>query len=122
MAAKPKQDMKKKAATRRKRNASGKNTDYQAAVRRGDENAGSKSKSAQTARAKRAHEKKTGKKVPKGKDLGHKKSLKSGGSNSSSNTRVEDRSSNRSKGGKSGNKSGKAAGGRKSSRKGVKNK
>jgi hypothetical protein len=48
-----------------------------------------------------------------GKDVGHKKSLKSGGSNSSSNLKVQSVASNRSAGGKSGNKKGKAAGGRK---------
>lgn len=48
-----------------------------------------------------------------GKDLGHKKSLKSGGSNARSNTQVETKKANRSKGGKSGSKAGKAAGGRK---------
>lgn len=112
----PKQDMARKARVRAARNKSGTNTDYQAAVKRGDENAGAKSKSNQTAKAKRAHEKSTGKKVPKGKDLGHKRSLKSGGGNSSSNTHVENRSTNRSKGGKAGNTAGKAAGGRKSRR------
>lgn len=117
MAKKPKQDMKKKAATRRKRNAKGgPDSDYAAAKRRGDEGVGSKSKSAQTHRARRAKEKETGKKAPAGKDLGHKKSLKSGGSNSTSNTKFEDKSSNRSKGGKAGSKAGKAAGGRKSKR------
>lgn len=110
----------RKAAVRAARNKSGKNTDYQAAVARGDENAGSKSKSAQTHRATNAKLK--GKKSPKGKDVGHKKSLKSGGSNSPSNTKLEDSSSNRSKGGKSGNTAGKGVGGEKSSRKGVKNK
>lgn len=114
MPQKPKQDMKRKAETRRKRNASGKNTDFQAAKRRGDEGVGSKSKSAQSHRATRAKEKVNGKKTPKGKDIGHVNSLKSGGSNNPSNTRVEDKSSNRSKGGKSGSRKGKAQGGRKS--------
>ena len=108
--------MAKKAATRRKRNASGKNTDFQAAKRRGDEGVGSKSKSAQYHRATRAKEKSSGKKTPAGKDVGHKTSLKSGGSNNTSNTTFENKSTNRSKGGKSGNKSGKASGGRKSKR------
>ena len=48
-----------------------------------------------------------------GKDVGHKKSLKSGGSKSTKNTKVQSRSSNRSHGGKIGSKAGKAAGGRK---------
>ena len=74
---KPAQDMARKARVRRARNKSGVNTDYQAAVKRGDENAGSESKSATTHRDKAAHEKKTGKKIPKGKDFGHTKSLKS---------------------------------------------
>ena len=49
-----------------------------------------------------------------GKDVGHKKSLKSGGSKSVSNTKIQSRSANRSHGGKIGNKAGKAKGGRKS--------
>lgn len=49
-----------------------------------------------------------------GKDVGHKRSLKSGGSNSRSNLAVQSRHSNRSAGGKSGNRAGKARGGRKS--------
>lgn len=49
-----------------------------------------------------------------GKDIGHKKSLKSGGSKSVKNTKVQSRSSNRSHGGKIGSKAGKARGGRKS--------
>ncbi len=115
MPQKPKQDMAKKAETRRKRNArGGAGTDFQAAKRRGDEGVGSKSKSAQSHRATRAKEKATGKKTPKGKDVGHVNSLKSGGSNSPSNTRNESRSANRSKGGKSGSRQGKATGGRKS--------
>ena len=110
---KPAQDMARKARVRAARNKSGVNTDYQAAVKRGDENAGSKSKSATTHRDKLAHEKKTGKKVPKGQDFGHNKSLKSGGGSSG---KAESKSANRSKGGKAGNRKGKAAGGRKSKR------
>ena len=49
-----------------------------------------------------------------GKDVGHKKALKNGGSKSVSNTKIQSRSSNRSHGGKIGSKAGKAAGGRKS--------
>lgn len=117
MPQKPKQDMALKASTRRKRNTGGgPKSDFAAAKRRGDEGVGSKSKSAQTARARRAAEKSRGSKTPKGKDNGHVKSLKSGGSNSPSNTRVEDSSTNRSKGGKSGSRKGKAIGGRKSKR------
>ena len=52
-----------------------------------------------------------------GKDVGHKKSLKSGGSKSTKNTKVQGRSSNRSHGGKIGSKAGKAAGGRKGKKK-----
>lgn len=51
-----------------------------------------------------------------GKDTGHKKALKNGGSSSSSNLKAQDRRSNRSAGGKSGNRSGKAAGARKANR------
>ena len=51
-----------------------------------------------------------------GKDIGHKKSLKSGGSRSLKNTQVESTAGNRSKGGSSGNLAGKAAGGRKGGR------
>ena len=39
-----------------------------------------------------------------GKDVGHKKALASGGSNSKKNTRVESRSANRAAGAKLGNK------------------
>lgn len=49
-----------------------------------------------------------------GKDVGHKRALKNGGSKSVSNTKVQSRSSNRSHGGRIGNKAGKARGGRKS--------
>lgn len=76
-------------------------------------------KRAQTQRnAKKAGKRTTG----DGKDAGHKKSMKSGGSSKASNIKSQSRSSNRSAGGKAGNKAGKAAGGRKSSRKGIKNK
>lgn len=104
------------AKVRAARNKSGKDTDYQAAEARGDVNVGSESKNAQANRARRARLGGDDKKTPKGKDVGHKTSLKSGGSNSTSNTRLEDSSANRSKGGKSGNKAGKASGGRKSKR------
>tara|TARA_R110000772_G_scaffold105055_2_gene206638 strand:+ start:540 stop:893 length:354 start_codon:yes stop_codon:yes gene_type:complete len=116
MAAKPKQDMKKKAATRRARNArGGADSDYAAAKRRGDENAGKDSKSNKAHKLRRNMES-NGTKFKKGEDAGHKKSSKSGGSSAASNGRKESQSSNRSKGGKSGNTAGKAAGGRKSTR------
>ena len=63
--------------------------------------------------ARRAMAKKVGKAALKGKDVGHKKSLKSGGSNGPKNTKVQSRKSNRSHGGKIGDRGGKAAGGRK---------
>lgn len=56
-----------------------------------------------------------------GKDTGHKKAAKSGGTSSKSNLKKQSRSTNRAAGGRSGNRAGKAAGGRKSSRKGVPN-
>ena len=64
-------------------------------------------------KARAAAKKKLGEKAIAGKDIGHKKSLKSGGSNKASNTKVQSRQSNRSHGGKIGNRAGKAAGGRK---------
>lgn len=112
---KPKQDMARKARVRKARNASGKNTDHQAAVKRGDEGAGKNSKSNKAHKLRRAMEK-SGIKFKKGEDAGHKKSSKAGGSSAASNGRKESASSNRAKGGKSGNKSGKASGGRASKR------
>lgn len=67
--------------------------------------------------AKKAGVRKTG----DGKDTGHKRSAKSGGSSAKSNLKKQSRSSNRAHGGRIGNKAGKAAGGRKSNRKGVPN-
>ena len=52
-----------------------------------------------------------------GKDVGHKKALKNGGSKSTSNTKMQDRHSNRSHGGKIGDKAAKARGGAKGGRK-----
>jgi hypothetical protein len=52
-----------------------------------------------------------------GKDVGHKRPLARGGSNSKSNRKVQSAKSNRSEGGKMGNRAGKAAGGRKGGRK-----
>lgn len=65
-----------------------------------------------------------------GKDVDHKKPLRSGGSNASSNLRAQSQKTNRSEGGKVGGKRGSkadkakagAAGGKSSSRKGVPNK
>ena len=57
--------------------------------------------------------KKSGKRITgDGKDTGHKKALKNGGSSNNSNLKSQDRGSNRSAGGKSGNRAGKAMGGR----------
>lgn len=63
--------------------------------------------------ARRRMEKKGKVRKGDGKDVGHKKTLKSGGSNCTSNLCVQKRSSNRSEGGKIGNRKGKARGGRK---------
>lgn len=52
-----------------------------------------------------------------GKDVGHKKTLKSGGSNAKSNHKVQDVKSNRAEGGRIGDKKGKAKGGRKGGKK-----
>jgi len=86
------------------------------AKKRGETGQGSKSGDATRHRARRKVEKTRGKAAVKGKDVDHKKSLKSGGSNSKSNLRVRSVSANRSAGGKSGNRKGKAAGGRKGKR------
>lgn len=86
------------------------------AIARGETGVGSKSGDATRHRARRALEKKLGKKIPSHIDVDHKRSLKSGGSNSTSNLRLRSKSANRSAGGKSGNRAGKAAGGRKGSK------
>jgi len=52
-----------------------------------------------------------------GKDVGHKKALKNGGSKSTSNTKVQSQKANRSHGGKIGSRKGKAAGGRRGGKK-----
>jgi len=58
--------------------------------------------------------KKSGKRTTgDGKDVGHKKAMKNGGSSAPSNTKAQNRSQNRSHGGKIGSKAGKAAGARK---------
>ena len=82
---------------------------------RGETGVGSKSGDATRHRAQRAHEKSHGP-TPKGKEIDHKKPLKSGGSNKPSNTRTRTVHANRSAGGKSGSRAGKAAGGRKGGR------
>ena len=82
---------------------------------RGETGVGSESGDAKRHRARRALEKKRGKKLG-AKEAGHKKPLSKGGSNSSSNVRAQDAKSNKSEGGKIGNRKGKAAGGRKSKR------
>lgn len=48
-----------------------------------------------------------------GKDVGHKKALKNGGSRSTSNTKVQSQHSNRSHGGRIGSRAGKSVGGKK---------
>lgn len=68
-------------------------------------------------KARRAAEKAGKVKKGDGKDVGHKKALKNGGSKSVSNTKVQSRKSNRSHGGKIGSKAKKAAGGRKGGKK-----
>lgn len=82
---------------------------------RGETGVGTKSKDATRHRARRAYEKANGD-LPSNVDVDHKKSLKSGGSNSISNLKVRSQKSNRSAGGKAGNKAGKAAGARKANR------
>jgi hypothetical protein len=79
------------------------------AKRRGETGAGSKSGDATRHRARRKKLKSVkNKRRYKNKDVDHKKSLKSGGSNKKSNLRWASKKSNRSKGGKIGNRSGKA--------------
>lgn len=86
------------------------------AIARGETGVGSKSKDATRHRARRKFEKENGK-IPAGKDVDHKKTLKSGGSNGKSNLRLKSASANRAAGGRAGNKAGKAAGGRKGGKK-----
>lgn len=83
------------------------------AIARGETGSGSKSGDATRHRARRIVENKLGKDAIKGKDIDHKRTIKSGGTNSESNLRVRSVSENRSDGGKSGDRSGKAAGARK---------
>lgn len=86
------------------------------AKKRGETGVGSKSGDATRHRARRKLENEGRVKKGDGKHVDHKKTLKSGGSNSKSNLRVRNASKNMSAGGKSGNKAGKAAGGRKGKR------
>lgn len=83
------------------------------AVKRGETSKGSSSGDATRHRARRKLEKEGRVSKGDGKDVDHKRSLKSGGSNSTKNLKVTSQKSNRSKGGKAGNKAGKAAGARK---------
>ena len=83
------------------------------AIARGETGVGSKSADATRHRARRVVANKLGKAAIAGKDVDHKKSLKSGGSNSISNLKVRSPSSNRSAGGKAGSKAGKSTGGKK---------
>lgn len=73
------------------------------AIRRGETGVGSKSGDATRHRARRMMEKRVGKTVLSGKEVDHKRPIKSGGGNSPSNLRVRSVSANRSAGGKSGN-------------------
>lgn len=86
------------------------------AKRRGETGVGSKSGDATRHRARRTVAKNRGKAAVKGKDVHHKKTLKSGGSNKASNLAVSSRRSNRSAGGRAGSRAGKARGGRKRKR------
>lgn len=87
--------------------------EYATAKKRKEQGTGSNSTNAKQHRAKRALEKKTGKKTTTKVHAGHVKSIKSGGGNGKGNVKRENGSSNYAKGGKSGSKAGKAAGGRK---------
>ena len=87
--------------TKRKRNYK---RERELAIRRGETGVGSESGDATRHRARRLKEKEIGHKLASNQEVGHKKSLKSGGSNDKSNLQVESKSKNRSKGGKSGNR------------------
>ena len=86
------------------------------AKKRGETGVGSKSGDATRHRARNKLVKDGRVSKGDGKQVDHKKTIKSGGSNAKSNLRVRNASSNMSAGGKAGNKKGKARGGRKSSR------
>lgn len=77
---------------------------------RGETNCGSNSSDAKRHRARRAMEKKLGRKLPSNVDVDHKKPLKSGGSSDLANLRLRKPSENRSDGGKIGNTNGKRKG------------
>lgn len=83
------------------------------AIKRGETSVGSDSKDAIRHRARRAVEKKIGKKLPPTKHVDHKVPLKSGGSNELANLRVRDQHTNTSEGGKMGSRKGKASGAKK---------
>jgi hypothetical protein len=83
------------------------------AIARGETSVGSKSSDATRHRARRKVANKLGDAAVAGKDIDHKKPLKSGGSNAISNLKVRSPSSNRSAGGKAGSKAGKSTGGKK---------
>lgn len=74
------------------------------AKRRGETGVGSESGDATRHRARRLKEKELGRKLKETEEVGHKKALKDGGSNTKGNLQVEGRSSNRSKGGKAGSR------------------
>jgi hypothetical protein len=83
------------------------------AIARGETSVGPTSKDAMRHKARRKVINKLGASAVAGKDVDHKKALKSGGSNDLSNLKVRDASSNRSAGGKAGSSAKKAVGGRK---------
>lgn len=66
------------------------------AIKRGETGVGSKSGDATRHRARRAMENKVGKAALKGKDVDHRRPLRSGGGNGTSNLRVRSRHANRS--------------------------
>ena len=76
------------------------------AKRRGETGVGSASGDATRHRARRKLIA-SGTAVPAGKEVGHKKSLKSGGTNARKNLKVQSVKSNRSAGGKAGNRAAK---------------
>jgi 5-methylcytosine-specific restriction endonuclease McrA len=87
------------------------------AKKRGETGVGSKSGDATRHRARRQKLATLKNKTSaKGKDVDHKRPIKSGGGNSTSNLRLSTKKANRSKGGKIGSRKGKAAGGRKGKR------
>jgi len=84
------------------------------AKKRGETGVGSSSGDATRHRARRKIAKTSGFSKIRGKDVDHRTSIKSGGSNSRSNLRIRSKSANRAAGGRVGSKAGKASGGRKS--------